>query len=79
MAFSLRVPSASARVPDVRKGVRPPAGSGTPRCGCGGGWPGAPSSVDATKLDPHLVLHLQLKLHKLYELVVASYLKNGAS
>jgi hypothetical protein len=24
MAFSLRVPSASARVPDVRIGVRPP-------------------------------------------------------
>jgi hypothetical protein len=24
MAFSLRVPSASARVPDVRMGVRPP-------------------------------------------------------
>jgi hypothetical protein len=35
---------------------------------------GARASVDATKLDPHLVLYLQL-----YERVVASYLKNRAS
>ena len=41
--------------PHVRMGA--PAGSGTPRCGEGDY--GAPASVDATNLDPHLVLYLQ--------------------
>jgi hypothetical protein len=40
---------------------------------------GAPASVDATRLDPHLVLYLQPRSTKLYERVVASYLKNRAS
>ena len=31
------------------------------------------------ELDPHLVLHLQPRIHKLYEQVIASYLKSRAS
>jgi hypothetical protein len=49
------------------------------RVRCEEGGRGASASVDATKLDPHLVLPPPPELHKLYELAVASYLKNSAS
>jgi hypothetical protein len=45
------------------------------RVRCGEGDRGKPASVDATKLDPYL----QPRSTKLYERVVASYLKNRAS
>ena len=61
---SLRVPSASARVPDVRIGVRAPVVRVLAvRVRCEQGGRGASASVDATKLDPHLVLHLHLQLN----------------
>ena len=74
MAFSLRVPSASARVPDMRMGVRPPLVR-YPAVRVGG----APPSVDATKLGPLLVLYLQPTCTNFTSGVVASYLKNCAS
>ena len=63
------------RVPDVRMGA--PAGFGTPRCGEGGR--GAPASVDETTSTHTSSSTSNPRLHKLYERVVASYLKNRAS
>ena len=63
------------RVPDVRMGA--PAGSGTRGAGvvrCGEGDRGAPASVDATT-STHTSSFTPTGIHKLYERVVASYLR----
>jgi hypothetical protein len=51
-----------------------PAGSGTPRCGERDR--GAPASVDAAT-STHTSSSTSNRIHKLYERVVASYLKNA--
>ena len=58
----------------VRPLVRVPRGAGVVRCGEGDR--GAPASVDATT-STHTSSFTPTGIHKLYERVVASYLKNA--
>ena len=68
--------SASARVPDVRMGA--PTGSGTPRCGCGAGRVTAARPRAWTRRSRPTPRPLPpTGIHKLYERVVAPYLKNA--
>jgi hypothetical protein len=65
-----------ARVPDVRMGA--PTGSGIPRCGCGAGRVTAARPRAWTRRPRPTPRPLPpTGIHKLYERVVASYLKNA--
>src|SRR5580704_17111702 len=71
-----RCGSAPARVPDVHMGAA--AGSGTPRCGCGAGRVTAPRPGAWTRRPRPTPRPLPpTGIHKLYERVVASYVKNA--